>query len=391
MRRRGRPAPRVEPCGVWLDTAKLKQRPLQSLLSRPRVSHRPQERNGAGKDAACATQPAAARPRTKQTTISAFFGSQTDKEDKENYRLSPLVLNKEYKEKSTWLAASPVKMLVFPEIEEAQKPPFRAEDEKGQIPPQHLVPEARLSQPFVPGSVPEAEPPSTSEASCGKEEDFVLDFTQDSEGNRILAHRNAAHLFAGETTSASKVTSRKTADSWINKEGHPEEKEGFDFQPGHGAKHSEEADQRSSNENTTADFSETENIDPAIQRDMSWAASFYLSPKRTARAQPLRELSQNVAPAAKREWGSESSLGSPSKHLFTQDSEGNLVISHKCQKVTSPLKDRHSPRRRLINSPYKDCSRDNTNNLSKLEEHWLEMCYDSLFTQDSQGNKVIKH
>uniref|UniRef100_A0A8C6ZL31 Uncharacterized protein n=1 Tax=Nothoprocta perdicaria TaxID=30464 RepID=A0A8C6ZL31_NOTPE len=314
----------------------------------------------------------------------------SDKKDKENYRLSPLVLNKEHKEKGVSLAASPAKIVMFPETEEAQRPPFRAEDKKGRITVEHPL----ISQTFLPDSLPEAEPLSRSETSCGEKEDFVLNFTQDSEGNRILAHRNAADLFAGETASTGKVTSRKTTASCINKgEGHPEEEEGLDFQPGHGANQSKKPHQQCSNENTSflVDFSETENTDPTMKRVRSWVAGCYSPPNRAVRAQPLRERSQNAARAAKQEGGSESSLSSPLKQLFTQDSEGNTVISHKCQKATSPLKDKHSTRRRLINSPYKDSFGDRTNNRSKLEEPQLEVCYDLLFTQDSQGNRVIKH
>nr|XP_013798764.1 PREDICTED: aurora kinase A and ninein-interacting protein [Apteryx mantelli mantelli] len=395
-KRRGSPAQQAEACDVWLDTAKLKQRQVQSFLSKPKVSHRLLERNCDGYTSVSFTQTRAASSCTKQTTISAFFSTQTDEKDKENSRLSPLILNKEHKEKGIPLAASPVKTLMFPQIEEAQKQPFRAEDKKVQIIPQHIVQKALVLQTCLPDSLLEAESHSESEASCGGKEDFFLDFTQDSEGNPILAHRNAADLFAGEAVSASNITSRKRADSWMNEEGQwdPEEKkDGLDFQPRCGANQSKKPHQLPSSNNSLIDFSEPENINPAIKRDSIWAAGFYSSPKRTAKAQPLRECNQNTGGgSAKEEWDSKNRLSSPLKQLFTQDSQGNRVISHYCQKVRSPLKDKNSTRSRLTNSPYKDCSRNATNrNVSKLGEYQLDACYDLLFTQDSEGNRVIKH
>ncbi|XP_064381135.1 aurora kinase A- and ninein-interacting protein [Dromaius novaehollandiae] len=396
-KRRGSPARQVEACDVWLDTAKLKQRRGQSLLPKPKVSHRLLERHCEGYTSVPSTQTRAAPACTKQTTISAFFSTQTDEKDKENSRLSPLILNKEHKEKGIPLAASPVKILTFPQIEEAQKPPFRAEDKKVQIIPQHLVQKAPVSQTSLPDSLLEAESRSKGEASCGGEEDFSLDFTQDSEGNQILAHRNVADLFAGETVSGSNITSRKRTDSWINKEegqlDPEEEKDGLDIQPSHGANQSKKPHRLSSSNNSLIDFSEPENINPAIKRDNIGAAGFCSSPKRIPKAQPLRERSQNAGGgSAKEEWDSKNRLSSPLRQLFTQDSEGNRVISHYCQKVRSPLKAKNSTSSWLTNSPYKDCSRDATNrNVSKLGEHQLDACYDLLFTQDSEGNRVIKH
>nr|XP_009672850.1 PREDICTED: uncharacterized protein LOC104143829 [Struthio camelus australis] len=236
-RRGGSAAQQVGACDVWLDTAKLKQRPVESLISRPKVSHRLLQRRCDGYTSVSFTQTGAAPSRTKQTTLSAFFSTQKGEKDKGNSRSSPLILNKEHK--GIPLAASPVKTLTFPLIEEAQKQPCRAEEKKIQIIPQHLVQKALALQTFLPdSSVLETESHSKSEASCGVKDDFFLDFTQDSEGNRILAHRNAADLRAGETVSASNITSGKTAASWINKEESqldPEEKDGLDFQPRRGA------------------------------------------------------------------------------------------------------------------------------------------------------------
>ncbi|XP_074970571.1 aurora kinase A- and ninein-interacting protein [Phalacrocorax aristotelis] len=391
-RRRGSVAPQPEACDVWLDTAELKQSAAQSLIAKSKVSSRTLE----GKYASVAfTQTRASQPRTKQTTISAFFSPQTDEKDKENSRLSPFMPNKDCKEKGISLVDSPVKVLALPQMGEAQKQSFRAEEETVQVTPQCRARKAPASPtPLPDSSLLRAKSYSKSAALCGVGEDCCfVSFTQDSEGNRIIAHRNESDLFAGETVSASGSV---TSDCWINKEKGwlvPDEAStGLDFQPRLGANRSSKPHQASS-VNSLIDFSETENINPTLRTDSTWAAGFFSSPRRPARAQPLRERSQNAgAGSAEEGWGSKMGLSSPCRQLFTQDSEGNRVIAHHCQDVPSARQDKGSSCRQLLNSPYKGCSGDAANGSpSKAGEQWLDVCYDLLFTQDSEGNRVIKH
>ncbi|KAM7083170.1 aurora kinase A- and ninein-interacting protein [Ciconia maguari] len=391
-RRRGGAAQQAEACDVWLDTAELKQSAAQSLIAKPKVSSRILERKHAS---VAFTQTKASQPRTKQTTISAFFSTQTDEKDKENSRPSPFILNKDHKGKDSSLPASPVKILALPQMEEAQKQSFRAEEETAQVTPQQRAQKAPASPTPLPDSLLlQVESHSMSEASCGAGEDSCFfSFTQDSEGNRIIAHRNESDLIAGETVSSSGSV---TSDCGINKqEGQPlpeEAKTGLDFQPRLGANQNKKPHQ-SSRVNSLSDFTETDNINPTLRRDSTWAAGFYSSPRRPARAQPLRERSQNAGAASAEEgWGSKMGPSSPCRQLFTQDSEGNRVIAHRCQNVPSPRQDRGSSRRQLPTSPYKGCPSDAANrSLSKPWEQRLDVCYDLLFTQDSEGNRVIKH
>ncbi|XP_075578173.1 aurora kinase A- and ninein-interacting protein [Pelecanus crispus] len=393
MKRRRGAAQRAEACDVWLDTAELKQGAAQSLPAKPKASSRVLERKHSS---VTFMQTRASQPRTKQTTISAFFSTQTDEKDKENSRPSPFILNKDRTEKGISLAASPVKILALPQMEKAQKQSYRAEEETVRLTPQRRAGKALASPAPLPGSpsLLRAESCSGSEASCGAGEDCCcFSFTQDSEGNRIIAHRGESDLFAGETVSASGSV---TLDCGINKrEGQPlpeEARTGLDFQPRLGANQNKSLHQLSS-VNSLIDFSETENRSPTVTRDSPWAADFYSSPQRPARAQPLRECSQNVgAGSAEEGWGRKRGASSPCRQLFTQDSEGNTVIAHRCQKVPSPCKDSGSSRRQLPDSPYKGCSSRAANrSSSKPGEQWLEVCYDLLFTQDSEGNRVIKH
>lgn len=314
--------------------------------------------------------------------------------DKENSRPSPFIPSKDCKEKGISLAASPVKILALPQMEKAQTRSFRAAEETAQATPRRRAQKAPASPTPLPDSLLlRAESHSKSEASCGAGEDCrFFSFTQDSQGNRVIAHRNESDFFAGETVSASGSV---TSDCGINERaGRPlpgEAKTRLEFQPRLGANQNKEP-HHSSSVNSLFDFLETENINPTIMRGYK-AAGFYSSPQRPARAQPLRERSQNAgAGSAEEGWGSETGPSSPCRQLFTQDSEGNRVIAHRCQNVPSPRKDDGSSRRQLPDSPYKGRSSDAANrSLSKPGELWLDVCYDLLFTQDSEGNRVIKH
>uniref|UniRef100_A0A663EN80 Uncharacterized protein n=1 Tax=Aquila chrysaetos chrysaetos TaxID=223781 RepID=A0A663EN80_AQUCH len=325
-------------------------------------------------------------------TSSVLF---SDEKDKENSRPSPFILNEDCKEKGVSLPAYTVKILALPQMEEAQKQSFRAKEVMVQVTPQRCAQKAPASStPLPDSSVLQAESHSNSEASCGAGEDCCFfSFTQDSGGNRIIAHRNESGVFAGETVSASGSI---TSDCGINKQAGQlfleAAKTRLDFQPRLGANQSKKPHQLSS-ANSIIDFSETENINPTIMRDSTWAAGAYSSPQRLARAQPLRERSQNAgAGSAEEGWGGKAGLSSPCRLLFTQDSEGNRVIAHRCQNVPSPHKDNGSSRRQLPDSPSEGRSSDAAKrSVSKLGEQWLDVCYDLLFTQDSEGNRVIKH
>ncbi|KAM6399498.1 aurora kinase A- and ninein-interacting protein [Rhynochetos jubatus] len=379
MKRRGGAAQQAEACDVWLDTAELKQNAAQSLTAKPKAPSRSLERKCTS---LAFTQPRASQPRTKQTTISTFFSAQAGEKDKENRKPSPFILNRDCKERGVSLAASAVKILALPQTEEVQKQSFRAETVQATAQrPARKAPASPTPWPDLLGV--QAESHSKSEASRGAGEDCCF-FTQDSEGNRIIAHRNESDLFAGEIVSAS---SSVTSGCGINKRGGqplPEETRArLDFQPRPGAKQSKKPEP-SRSVNSLTDFTETEDRIPAGTRGSAGAAGFHSPPQRPGRAQPLRERSQNAA-SAEEGSGCRSGLSSPCRQLFTQDSQGNRVIAHRCQSIPSP-------RRELPDSPRKGCASDAANrSLSEQGERWVDVGYESLFTQDSEGNRVIKH
>ncbi|XP_039213210.1 uncharacterized protein LOC120314315 isoform X2 [Crotalus tigris] len=147
---------------------------------------------------------------------------------------------------------------------------------------------------------------------------------------------------------------------------------------------------------TFVDDSDSENMDPDPEENLAGAAH-------------LRDFNQttsgfcrNYSDAVSYE---NSSLAS-TQRLFTQDSEGYRVISHRYgeeSKRSSPKElmwGKRTPVRSSFNN--KSCFRDGWagdssppgslgRSFSPLAERSEKSCYDLLFTEDSEGNKVIKH
>ncbi|XP_065713418.1 aurora kinase A- and ninein-interacting protein [Patagioenas fasciata] len=362
-RRRSGAAPPAGACGVWLDTAELKQSAAQSLIAKTKAPCRILESKRAW-DAF--TQPRAAQPRTRQTSISAFFSAHTGEKDKENSSPPPFNPHEDCKEKGISSAASPVKIWALLQMEEHQKRSGRAEEEQVLVPPQRRAQKAlALPNPSPDSCLSQAESHSESEAG---EDSCCFSFSQDSEGNRVIAHRDASDLLAGETVSASGSGISACGTKKHAGDPHPENT-GLDLQPRLGADHSKKPRQ-SCGVNSLIDFAE--NINPAVRRDGPCATAFGSSPRSAAGTWPLREHSHNTSAGPAEGRGRTGALSGPCVQLFTQDSQGNRVIAHR--NVPSPRKDR-----------------DSDGSGRRLGERQLDECYDLLFTQDSQGNRVIKH
>ncbi|XP_017686585.1 PREDICTED: aurora kinase A and ninein-interacting protein-like isoform X1 [Lepidothrix coronata] len=355
-RRRGGPAAPAEACGVWLDTAELKRRPAPPLTAKLKAATRILERKPTS---VVLTQSRAPQTRTKQTTIPTFFSSHTDEKDKENTRPSPFTSNKDSEDTGVPLAACPVKILALPQVKTARDQPFGSEEGV------QVTSQGRAGKAPLPDSLElQVESQSQGKASCGPGGDsWCCSFTQDSEGPRIISHRNKSQLFAGETVSGS---SSVTSDWGVTKQEGQEVKAGLDFQPGLGAKQSKKPQQWSS-VNSLIDFAETENINP-VPGARPWApGGVCSSPQSPARAQPLRERGQNMA-------GAGVGWDSPCRELFCQDSEGNRVIAHGCRD------------RGISQGNSSSCAAS-----SQPRGQQLELGPELLFTQDSEGNRVIKH
>lgn len=284
--------------------------------------------------------------------------------DKENSSPSPFTPNEGCKEKGISSAASPVKILALLRVEEAQKRSGRAEEEQVLVPPQRRAQKAlALPNPSPDSWLSQAE--SHSEGKAG-EDSCCFSFSQDSEGNRVIAHRDASDLLAGETVSASGSGISACRTKEHTGQPHPENT-GLDLQPRFGADQSKKPRQWCS---VNSLIDSTENRNPALRRDGPWAAAFGSSPRSAAGTQPLRERSHNTSAGPAEGQGRMGPPSGPCGQLFTQDSQGNRVIAH-----------------RNVPSPH----RDSDGSGRRLGERQLDECYDLLFTQDSQGNRVIKH
>lgn len=348
---------------MWLDTAELKRSAAQSLRVNSKA---PLRVLGRKNSSAALTRTRGSQLRPKQTTISSFFSTRTDEKDKENSRPPPFIPNKDCKGKGISLAAAPVKILALPQMEAAQhQPPFRSE--AGTV----LVTAQRHARedPFTDSHM---ETHSRSEASCGAGEGrCCFSLSCGSEGSQLIPHTHKAQLLAGEAVSASSSRTNKPE----GREPPEEAKAGLVFHPRLGAKQSKKPREGSS-VNSLIDFTET--ITPSGMSCSTGAAGFHSSPQRPGRAWPLRERSQNTGAAS-----AEAGWDSPCRELFTQDSEGNRVIAH--WEVPSPC-------RQLPPSPPKGCSSSAAGwSWSGWGEQEPELCYELLFTQDSEGGRVIKH
>ncbi|XP_053867502.1 aurora kinase A and ninein-interacting protein isoform X1 [Malaclemys terrapin pileata] len=421
-------AEQLETCGIWLDTAKLKKRKIQTLVSKP-TSNMPNpllERNYNSHISVNFTQTRLSQPYTRQTTISSFFSIQPtgEKDDEENLKTHPLMSNKG--KGSDFLAASSMKSSGAAKLEEAQAPTLSPQEDNIQECSQLLVQNTQgLNIPLLNYTFPQAQSNSRSECtaiartSAGETEDFLsINFTQDSEENRVLAHRNSDDSFTGRISVANGIISRKRESYFIGeKEGHLCSERGrtrVGLKPTHLKQGRRRCKNLPPGGISFMDVSEVENVCPAPKGNEGQQTNYPLSQGRTTKAELLRDSSQNFAAFWTRNChnmaGSEEEQGpsesSPTTQLFTQDSEGHRVISHQhfYKSVRSPLQkkylqDKTNFVQRVPSPPSVDCfkvyssgARDRTplaTTAMNLCEP--ESCYDLLFTEDSEGNRIIKH
>ncbi|CAM4656194.1 unnamed protein product [Lepidochelys olivacea] len=425
-------AEQFETCGIWLDTAKLKKSKIQTLVSKP-TSNTPNpllERNCNSHISVNFTQTRLSQPYTRQTTISSFFSIQPtgEKDDEENLKPYPLMSNKTHLGKgSDFLAASSMKNSGAAKLEEVQAPTLSPQEDNIQECSQLLVQNTQgLSIPLVNYNFPQAQANGRSErtaiarTSAGETEDSVsINFTQDSEGNRVLAHRNSADSFTGSVSVANGIISSKSESYWVGeKEAHLCSKRGITrvgLKPKHlmkvGRRRCKNLPPRGI---SFMDFSEVENISPVPKGNEGQQTNCPLSQGQKAKTELLRDSSQNFADFWTRNShnmaGSAGEQGdsksSPTTQLFTQDSEGYRVISHQCfyENVRSPLQkkylqDKTNFVQRVPSPPSVDCFKVYSSGVldrtplatTAINLCEPESCYDLLFTEDSEGNRIIKH
>ncbi|XP_067389924.1 aurora kinase A- and ninein-interacting protein [Emydura macquarii macquarii] len=428
--RRRSTAEQLETCGIWLDTAQLKKRKVQSLSSKP-TSNGPNplfERNYNSHISVNFTQTRLSQPYTRQTTISSFFSIQPtgEKDDEENLKPYSLMSDKTHKGKdSDSLAASSMKNSGATKLEEAQAPTCSPQEDNIQEGSLLLVQNTQgMNISLLNCTLPQAQSNSRSECtaiartSAGETEDSLsINFTQDSEGNRVLAHRNAADSVTGRVSVANGIISRTRESYGIGEEeGHLCSERGK-TRVGLKPKHLMKQGKRTRKNLPPAgisfmDFPEVENICPVPKGNEGQQTNCPVFQGRTAKAEPLRDSSQNcagfwtrncynMAGSAEEQGDSKSS---PTTQLFTQDSEGYRVISHQhfYERVflqrKNNLQDKPNSVPKVTSPTSVGCSRVYSGAWDKtpLVTTAMNLCepesnYDSLFTEDSEGNRIIKH
>nr|XP_034974642.1 aurora kinase A and ninein-interacting protein [Zootoca vivipara] len=358
-----------ESCGVWLDTSTLKKRKIQSFMAKPvlrtlnQLSH-------------CPLPTKAPLPCTKQTTISTFFSTQQAEEKKTNpNRRLAVASNRVSKVNTHGLFRGRKTMLPGDMLQEGG-------GGTQQTPGLHISPppEAQTTTCILPterrDSVAERDPQS-------------LNFIQQLEEKRDPDHRTLSDLALREKNSG-----------W--------ERE----------KHTTLFPQSSQSLTVT-------NKDTKTQRRHRCPPSCYSScdseninsqlEQSTTEVKPLKRINQSVAglclkineAACNSDKGIKDSqvalVGLP---MFTQDSEGHKVISHlpvQGRSKTSLQKKLLCNESNSIMSPsYHGCLRARCSaergthlspggSVSVLTDSSEKSCYDLLFTEDSEGNRVIKH
>ncbi|XP_062996418.1 aurora kinase A- and ninein-interacting protein [Elgaria multicarinata webbii] len=361
-----------ETCDVWLDTSSLKRRKLQNLIGKPglRVANR----------LSYSTPTKVSLPFTKQTTISTFFSVQQAEEKKTNThkRLLTVASN----------SASNLKDHELPSREKAPLPassqPLDLEEWSQQktqgvcLPPWCSAPTQAQSNSCI-------LPDTKGKVSVAERGDpLSLDLIQHLEQKRVLDHAAISYSPLIEQNGGRKRETNTTL--------FPLDSQHLQIVSSRRTKAQRKHRCPSSN---------SENIDPQLEKSitkMKTLKSFNITASGLC-------LKTNDAISNSDE-GHETSHVDVASLLFTQDSEGHKVISNcffrgqgepSLQK--KPLRHKSS----TVSSPsYTECSGacysaergphiDPGMRLSVLTDVSQKSCYDLLFTEDSEGNRVIKH
>nr|XP_033812135.1 aurora kinase A and ninein-interacting protein-like [Geotrypetes seraphini] len=437
-----------EACGVWLDTSRLKKR--QTLLIGPtsKLLSPFLRRTVSAHTAYEFTQTKAIRPCIKQTTISSFFIPKPA--GKENTKAGPAAQslpartwksskrkgNENYKEPCHKKSSTEF----FQGIAERDKLCFRSETpktkewdynpvsqlqedqqsdfnlapklKKTQIQDHTLVPVPHqltdqnmfLKSSYEVWSNAAASMPCGRQehSNLGENEDYgsQLDFTQDSEGNHVLAHKSKHDSVSlGEGISNRKITTvEKSSSALGNQQSNLNTK--------HYNRHGESSvsDLQILNqlqcETSLKDQWDWENNDPTeMERD------FYPTGKERSTLECQQGVSrfpwERESPGIEFMSHEEEQIVSASQ-LFTQDSQGHKVISHHYlhgipRKKVLALHDRTNQFQssNIKALPLRDSCRmfscSTTEAFINPQALELQSHPSFLFTQDSEGNTVIKH
>ncbi|XP_039592404.1 aurora kinase A and ninein-interacting protein [Polypterus senegalus] len=437
----------TEECGIWLDTSQLKEkrkrvpvfRPISKLLN-------PLSKSGYNINVAINfTQTRAPMPNTKQTTISSYLIAESSGKKNEVYLNSEIDITKcSESEHNDTKSKSCIRMKDYKCVSEHIEV-NQASDVKDDHSEARLF-ESHSSDDHLCSKTKDCEASFTSDTFCSKysrekshcitahqmemelqdkkssincteskmslnpqyghkiesclpqpfasslsPSNFKLNsqtlFTQDSQGNRVIAHKKikASNEFINENERDVECLNKVPLGRRLT------------LNPLHMSELSDSPMPQHTHclEGNESILSEKENF------DFNSIPRFHSTQKQSNLRSEIFSIWNNISCFNQEDIMQDSGLQRPSKRaklhetssltqqmLFTQDSEGNKVISHRC--------DRASPRK----SPFKDWtnqSRSSQSCSSSKTSTCFHPCLEEggpdrmLFTQDSEGNIVIKH
>ncbi|XP_028673841.2 aurora kinase A and ninein-interacting protein [Erpetoichthys calabaricus] len=437
----------TEECGIWLDTSQLKEKRKRAPVFRP-ISKllNPLSKSGYNINVAINfTQTRAPMPNTKQTTISSFLTAESSGKKNEVYLNSEIDTTKcsEFEHNDT-KSKSCIRMKdykgVSGHIEMNQASDMK--DDHGEA----RLFESHSSDGHLCSKTKDCEASFTSDTFCSKysreksycitahqvetelqdkkslissteskmtlnppyghkiesclpqpfasslsPSNFKLNsqtlFTQDSQGNRVIAHKKikASNECVNENVRDAECLNKVPLGRRLT------------FSPLHMSKLSDSSMPQHTQclEGNESILFEKENF------DFNSIPRFHSTQKQSNLKSEIFSIWSNVSYFSRGAIMQDSDLQRPSKRarlhetssltqqmLFTQDSEGNKVISHR--------NDRASPRK----SPFKDWTnqrRSSQSCSSSKTSTFFHPCLEEdgpdcmLFTQDSEGNIVMKH
>ncbi|KAM9737004.1 aurora kinase A- and ninein-interacting protein isoform 1-T1 [Dama dama] len=355
MRRRGPEKEEEEACGVWLDAAALKRRKAQTHLiksSTKMLTLLPGER----KAKISFTQRSCPSAGTRQTSIASFLTLQPGKTNGADQRSvsshSESQTNKESKEDATQL-----EHLTQGLADDFMAPPLvtstPADIQEAGLSPQSLMASCHhgIETPCL--TVLSLFRPDTSICAGESKASLACTFTQDLESSCLLDQKE------GEDSSCER--------EWL----HGSKKDNYQSVERH-SKTGHKGHQ-------LLDKSNLENVSAKRNRQAPVLQTY----KDSRSGANTKAVKQSPCPIPEFSWDSERNDKDSWSQLFTEDSQGQRVIAHNSRAPFRDItNDQNQGYGQVPNSPWAQCQDRTTQ---------FNLQPDSLFTQDSEGNQVIRH
>ncbi|XP_062961004.1 aurora kinase A- and ninein-interacting protein [Cynocephalus volans] len=343
-----------EACGVWLDAAALKKQKVQTHLIKPgtkMLTHFP----GEGKANISLTQRSTTPAGARQTSITSFFTLQPGKTNGGEQSVSSHIESKINKSKKD---ATQLDHLIHGLEDSCMAPPVAtstpADIQEDGLSPQSLQTSDhnKIGTPVL--TVLSLLQPHTLVCAGESKASLAFSFTQNLENSCLLDQKE------GERDSPRKREWLHGSKNHQGMERHIKPPGGKCRQP---LKRTKLESKVSDKENRQA---------PVLQTYReSWSG------------ENIESVKQSPCPFSVFSWDSEKNDKDSWSQLFTEDSQGQRVIAHNTR------------------APFQDVTNDWNLGLGKFPNSPQAQCQDSsiqlnlqpdlLFTQDSEGNQVIRH